>query len=239
MKKYRTLKFLFKPVLKRATRQVVQGRFLDPDQPEKGRFLRNDLDNLLIEIWQNVDVLLPVARLDQLPTFGNRLNVYLAVVTTAGYRAMLKKVEDPDYAATLIGDAGWKIYSWMILLASWPYRLTSRNPQKRIDRTIRALLIFPFSAPGRPGYEVQIRSTKKGLETHWTHCPPQTFVRELLTQDPDNGELDAFYKSWCLYDWPGADLIVDDGSRNHYARPKTMSRGASVCDMCWMGNTKG
>ena len=49
------------------------------------------------------------------------------------------------------------------------------------------------------------------------------------------GPHEAFYQSWCLYDWPAADLLagarVHDGT--HYRRPHTLSRGDAVCDMCW------
>ena len=71
--------------------------------------------------------------------------------------------------------------------------------------------------------------------THWTHCPPQSFVRRLVETHGDRGELEAFYLSWCLYDWPGADLLAGDAAHGHYTRPHTMSRGDDVCDMCWSG----
>jgi hypothetical protein len=101
--------------------------------------------------------------------------------------------------------------------------------------TLGALMRFPFSSPGRPGYEARVWSDGDGYHTHFTHCPPQSFVRRLVDEQGDHGELDAFYRSWCLYDWPGADLIAADGQRGHYARPHTLSRGDSVCDMCWSG----
>jgi len=101
-------------------------------------------------------------------------------------------------------------------------------------------MVFPFSAPGRPGYEAEVWREEGQLLTHWTWCPPQTFVRDLVDRRGDRGELDAFYRAWCLYDWPGADLIADDGEHGHYARRHTLSRGDAVCDMCWKaGCAKG
>ena len=73
------------------------------------------------------------------------------------------------------------------------------------------------------------------IHTHWTHCPPQAFVRELVQAVGDRGEVEAFRRSWCEYDWPGADLIAADGRSGHYERTHTLSEGDSVCDMCWRG----
>ena len=58
---------------------------------------------------------------------------------------------------------------------------------------------------------------------------------EIAAQEGDGEMLDAFYRSWCQYDWPGADVIAGDGARGHYRRTRTLSRGDPVCDMCWIG----
>ncbi len=60
-------------------------------------------------------------------------------------------------------------------------------------------------------------------------------IRRLIDIFGDRGELDAFYRSWCLFDWPGADIIADDGKHGHYTRQQTMSKRDSICDMCWQG----
>jgi len=111
--------------------------------------------------------------------------------------------------------------------------LTTRDPGKRLQRTIRLLLRFPFSNAGAPGYEVESWREGSNIHTHFTHCPPQSFVRNLVGELGDNGELDAFRESWCQYDWPGADIIAADDARGHYSRPHTLSDGDNVCDMCW------
>jgi len=149
-------KTLYRPLVKRSARQILQGRFLNLDDREKGRFLRGDVDEVLRATWRNVDELLPRAGLAQLPTLGNRHNVFLAVVTTAAYRALLEFGVERTYAADLINDVGWKLYSLGIQVASWPFAISTRDSGKRIERTIRMLMVFPFSAPGRPGYEVKI-----------------------------------------------------------------------------------
>ncbi len=226
-------KTLYRPLVKRYARQILQGRFLNLDDRQKGRFLRADVDKVLRITWRNVNELLPRAGLAELPTLGNRHNVFLAVVTTAAYRALLEFGVERNYAADLIGDVGWKLYGLGIQVVSWPFAISTRDSGKRIERTIRMLMVFPFSAPGRPGYEVKITHQPGQLLTHWTWCPPQVFVRDLIERDGDNGELEAFYRSWCQYDWPGADLMAGDGERGHYTRSCTLSKGDKVCDMCW------
>jgi len=227
---------IFKPWIRRSARHIIQGRLLDPANPEHGRWLRSDINRLLSAIWKRTETLTPSARLHLIPTLGNRINVYLAIITTASYQMLLKDGHSKTRSADLTADVGWKIYERAIGLISLPFRLTSKNPAHRIERTVRAMLIFPFSAPGRPGYEVKVRKNNGVLHTDWTWCPPQAFVRTLTEEQGDNGELDAFYASWCLYDWPGADVMAANGKRDHYARKKTLSRGDKVCDMCWKFN---
>lgn len=229
------LRALYRPLLRRAARQVLEGRLLDPARAERGRWLRADVEAYLEGVWQRVGELLPEAYLEGLPTFGNRHNVFLAVVTTAAYEVMRDRGVERAYAMTLVADVGWKVYAWMLRLAAWPARVALRDPQARMERTLRSLLRFPFSAPGCPGYEVEAWSEAGRFFTHWTHCPPQTFVRERARRSGDEGALEAFYRSWCLYDWAGADLLAGDGRHGHYERRHTLSRGDAVCDMCWWG----
>jgi len=228
-------KAFYKPLLRRAARQILQGRLLDVREPGRGRWLEPDVRLFLEGTWKQVDALLPMAELDALPTFGNRHNVFLAVVTTAAYQSLLDRGIAQDYARILFADIGWKIYSLMLRTVSLPFRLFVRDPGRRMERILRILMIFPFSAPGRPGYEVEVWTEGDDTYTHWTHCPPHTFVRNLVESNGDRGELQAFRESWCLYDWPGADIIAGDGETGHYSREHTLSREDSVCDMCWYG----
>ncbi len=227
------LRLIYQPLIRRAARQILQGRFVDPATPEKGRWLRHDVNVYVEAVWERVGGLLPKARLKELPSYGNRHNVFLAVITTAAYQILIDRGVERRYAMTLTGDVGWKIYSLMLTAVALPFRASTRDPDKRMSRILRALMIFPFSAPGAPGYEVRAWPEDGRFLTHWTHCPPQTFVRRLVEEGTDQGELDAFYQSWCLFDWPGADLLANDGERGHYTRSQTMSRGDAVCDMCW------
>jgi hypothetical protein len=197
------------------------------------RWLPSDVDRFLSKVAAVAEDLRPVANLDALPKAGNRLMVEMAIFTSAAYRVLLDEGVPADSARALVADVGWDYYARLLRLTSLPFRLTSRDPGRRLRRTIRLLLRFPFSAPGAPGYEVDVRTEGPDILTYFTHCPPQTFVRTLVATQGDRGDLEAFRQSWCKYDWPGADLIADDGQRGHYVRHQTLSAGDPRCDMCW------
>lgn len=55
----------------------------------------------------------------------------------------------------------------------------------------------------------------------------------IISRDP------ALRQSWCRYDSPGADIIAADGQRGHYRRPRTLSAGDPVFDMCWKARGSG
>lgn len=95
------------------------------------------------------------------------------------------------------------------------------------------VLRSPFSAPGAPGYAVQLRIEDGNILTHFTHGSPQNFVHTLIATRSDRGDLEAFQQSWGQYDFPGADLIAADGKCGHHAHRKTLSQGDSVYDRCW------
>lgn len=66
------LRFLLRRLVRRAARQIVAGRLVQRDRPERGRFLCSDVDAILDRAWQNLDAMLPQAELDRIPTLGNR-----------------------------------------------------------------------------------------------------------------------------------------------------------------------
>src|SRR5215212_6000577 len=140
----RLCKTVYKPLLRRSARQILKGRLLDLEEPKKGRWLESDVREYLKQTWARADSLVPIAALEELPNYGNRHNVFLAVVTTAAYQAMRERGVPPDYATQLVGDVCWKIYSWMMVSVSVPYRITTRDPGRRMEKILRALMIFPF-----------------------------------------------------------------------------------------------
>ena len=92
------------------------------------------------------------------------------------------------------------------------------------------------------GFSIQ-QSRQTGLRMHLLvgtrmflhHCPPFAFVRNYIEKHGDRGELEAFQRSWCRYDWGLTYAMVDGryGVRGHYERPHTLSAGDDVCDMRW------
>lgn len=228
------LKLIYRRPVRRASYEIFLGRMIERGRPEKGRFQRSDVDAILKETWRNVDALLPAAELEKLPTLGNRHNVFLAVLTIAGYHAYLSAGIEREYAIELFADVGWKLYSRGAMLPRFVARLMTRDPQKRLEMMLRLLMIFPFSAPGRPGYEVKAWAEGDHFCTYWTHCPPHAFVRKYVERNSDRGELEAFRKSWCGYDWAIARVMAGGRERvGYYDRPHTLSAGDDVCDMCW------
>jgi hypothetical protein len=177
----------------------------------------------------------PISRTLYELSFGNRLMVELAMYTIAGYRQLLGLGVDPTNAKEAMADIGWHVYRLLLGLASAPAKLIWRDPRRRLLATIRVLARFPFTPQEPHGYAVHIRQEDDRLFTHWTRCPPLEFVRAAVEHEQDPDLLDAFYESWCLYDWPGADVVAGDGKCGHYRRSQTLSCGDPVCDMCWIG----
>lgn len=229
----RALRLLLRWLVRRAAHQVFAGRLVQRDRPERGRFLRRDVDAVLARAWQHLDEMLPEAELARIPTLGNRQNVYLAALTIAAHRAFLEAGIERSYAVELFSDVGWKVYERLVSLPRWAARLLTRDPQRRLELILRALLVYPFSRPGRPGYECRAWSERDAFCTYWTHCPPYAFVRRWTEKHGDRGELEAFRKSWCWYDWAIARAMVGPEAETHYERPHTLSEGDDVCDMRW------
>jgi len=168
-------------------------------------------------------------------TAGSRLNVALAVLTVALHRALLRARVPPDHAIDLVADTGWGLYRLGARPIVFATRLRHRDPGRRMVTALRLLLRFPFSAPGRPGYEVEAHDRADGFTTTWTWCPPLAFVQDLIVEQGDQGELEVFRRSWCSYDWALNDVLT--GGRGAYRRPHTLSSGDDRCDMTWSVST--
>lgn len=224
-------------LMARSAQKTLLSRELKFENGAVGRWLKPDIERYRQAASRKA---CEIGRTDteRLPSFGSRIMVEMTVRTIAAYRALLDAGVERNCARQLVADIVWDIYSTMLGLYSWPFRLTTRDPSKRISRTIKALLWFPFQATGAPGYAVDHWDTDGNTYTHFTHCPPHSFVRALIASGDDQGDLDAFRESWCRYDWPGADILAADGLRGHYERRQTLSHGDGVCDMCWRGRAK-
>lgn len=220
---------------RRAACQALEGRLIERGNPERGRLLRHDVDQILDRAREELEQLLSEAHLERLPSRGNRHNTLLALFTVAAYHAIVRRGIEQNYAAELVADAGWKLYAKMVVVPRFIARLRHRDPQRQINWVLRMFMVYPFSSPGRPGYEVEAWGEVDRYCTFWTHCPPHQAVRDYVERHGDHGELQAFRMSWCAYDWALTYALLDGGfqEKGHYERPHTMSAGDDVCDMCW------
>lgn len=227
------VRWLLTARLRAAMRKVIATRELRLADGRRARWLAGDFARFHGEFHDACATLRPVAQLEELPSMGNRLMVDFAVMTVAAYRALLRCGVERAEAQRAVADIVWDVYAMLLRWTSLPFRLAFRDPGKRLRNTIRLLLRFPFDLSQPPGYAAEVWIDGGDIHTHFTHCPPQSFVRRVTGKLGDEGDLDAFRRSWCLYDWPGADLIAADGERGHYVRMQTLSHGDPVCDMCW------
>lgn len=218
---------LLKWQLNRAAHQVMEGRYIDRRRPQKRRFTRQQVNRFLDQTWRNVDNLLPEARLDQLESLGNRQNVFMAVASLAGYRALLAEGIEPEYATELFSDIGWKIYASFLPPLRFLAHLRYRQPQKQVSFILRAFMRYPFN---QPGYQGKASQEADHFRTDWTRCAPFEYVKAHGRE----GELGFFFKTWCMYDWALAQIMTDGG---RYEREHTLSDGDDVCDMRWYAGT--
>ncbi|MCL4468455.1 MAG: L-2-amino-thiazoline-4-carboxylic acid hydrolase [Deltaproteobacteria bacterium] len=214
--------------------QIIEGRYIDRDNPSVGRFSREQVNGLLFGLWSGVDDLLKKTDLKKYTKIGNRQNVYFAIITLAGYRAFLDSGIKKEYATELISDAGWKIFASMIVVPRFLARLFAKNRQKQMNLILRFLLFYPFSSPAlasAPGYHSKTWSKDGKFYTYWYECPPHNFFKENAGKE----EIDYFYKTWCTFDFSLAKEMVPNG---RYERPHCLSLGDNVCDMCWYAKSK-
>ncbi len=230
-----TVRGVLRRVVFGAAGRVIPDRTLHTADGRQVRWLGQEIEQYTAGIESVVGEMRKTAtHLPDLGT-GNRIMAELALYTVAGFRQLRHHGLAEECAREVTADLGWHVYRRMLGLYSFPVRLLTRDPARRLDWTVRLLMRFPFN-PGEPhGYAVKTWRENGNVHTHFTRCPPQSVARAVAESENDPAILGAFYQSWCLYDWPGADVIAGDGKRGHYARPSTLSLGDPVCDMCWIG----
>ena len=229
------MRWLLRRSVSKTARRILINRTLTDVEGHQFRWLDTEIDHLISQVEADVAALRDMADLDGLSSFGNQVMVEMAIYTAAADRTLRNAGLDPELVTEVVADLGWDIYRRLLRANSAPVRWVTKDPGRRLRWTIRLLLRFPFSAPGAPGYEVTAAQEGDTYLTYFKHCPPQSFARRLSCESDDPRVLETFRRSWCTYDWPGADLIADDGTRGHYGRSQTLSHGDPVCDMCWAG----
>lgn len=221
-------------IVVRTARRGLAMRGLRDTEGHEVRWLAPEIEAFVVAMTEEAVRLRPHALQAELPTFGSQLMVEMAIWTMAADRSLRACAIVPETARQVVADLGWDIYRRMLALSALPARLLTRDSGRRLRWTIRALLVFPFAPSGAPGYAVRVSRDGDDLLTHFTHCPPQSFVRRMAWAEDDADSLETFRQSWCRYDWPGADVVAGDGERGHYRRRRTLSHGDPVCDMCWI-----
>lgn len=228
-------KTIYRRPLRRALRQTLTGRRKDPGRPEKGRFLAGEADEVFDATWRDLREIVAEGDLSRYPTAGSRHNVFLAMVTVAGYHALLERGIARDHAFDLLADVGWKLYALGATQLKRVAKVRTRDPQRRMNLVLRMLIRFPFNSSSPPGYVVEAGEEPEAFFTTWTSCAPLNWVRLYGERHGDGGELEALRRSWCSYDWALAHLLVDggDGRAGSYERPDTLSSGDASCPMRW------
>ena len=220
-----------RPLLKRSLRGHLKDRMIDPSDESRGRFLRKGADRVTDRFIKEADAQWTTASIERLPTLGSQVNVALTVMTMSLYRALLHEGVPRENAMNLTSDIVWHFYALGGRTVHGLAGLRTRDRHERMVASLRMLLRFPFSAPGRPAYEVETDDRDGEFVTTWTWCPPHAYVRDLIDSQGDHGELAAFRRSWCAFDWAFNDLLA--GGPGGYRRPHTMSDSDPCCDMTW------
>jgi hypothetical protein len=222
------IKLILLWVFRRGAYQILQGRVINKDVPQKGRFSQAQVNDLLADIRRNFDDMLPEANLRQFPTMGNRQNLLLAVATRAAYISFVEAGIERSYATELIGDIAWRIYATWVPPLRFLARLITRDPQKQMNIILRIFLFYPFS---EPGYQRSVWVEVDAFCTDWHRCVPHEYFEEHGTPE----EMVFFNQTWCSFDWAIAQELVPGG---WYERSHTLSAGDKICDMKWHGRSK-
>lgn len=210
------VRFLYRPLAKRAARHVLVGRDRSRQSTEQGRFTRRDVDDVLKKAW--IDYSARSKKLSPEPTFGSKMNVRLACFTMSFFDALLAAGTERDYAINLIADTAWRVYRLWSMAALGFARLT---PGRRtslafaVNRHQGLSLSFPFNAPG---YVIEPVSAPSGTAFDVVRCPIADYFRS-------EGAIDLCTASWCNLDYALAELTGEK-----LVRTKTLVQGDGRCD---------
>jgi hypothetical protein len=198
----------------------VVGRNRAPQSPDRGRFTRANVDDILTSAW--VHYAERVGTLPPEPTVGSRMNVRLACFTMSFFDALLASGVERGYAIELVADAVWKVYRLWSIIALGLTRLT---PGKTTSLAFAATshgdhqsgisLSFPFNAPG---YLIESVAADTGTSFDVVRCPVADYFR-------GQGAIDLCSASWCNLDYALAEL-----TNEKLVRTKTLVRGDGRCD---------
>ena len=219
------LKIFLRWLFRWAGNRAFVGRYVDRQDPRKGRFTAADQNRVLESMLQHLETLLPKANIERFETLGSRMNVTLGVASLAMYKALLDEGVERNYAIELFTDVAWKVYEKFLVMPRLLARLVTHKPQERMNFMLHAFLRFPFN---QPGYQWKVKPLDEdhqgeGLRIDFYRCPVRDYLREM-------GEESFVLNSWCTLDFALAQAMVKGG---RYERPHTLSAGDPLCDMTW------
>ena len=211
---------IYRPLTVHAARRVLVGRVRSRLAPERGRFVRADVDGLLKRAW--ADYLRRTADLPPQPTAGSRMNLRLACFTLSFFDALTASGAERDHAIDIVADAAWSIYRLWARIALGLARLTFRKTTALGFAVVgdggrqgQVSLRFPFNAPG---YLVETVPAAGGTAFDVVRCPVAAYFRE-------QGAADLCVASWCNLDYALAQL-----THEKLVRTKTLAEGQGRCD---------
>jgi ubiquinone biosynthesis protein len=143
------------------------------------------------------------------------MNVLLACLTLAFFRALVAAGIERDYAIELVSDAAWKVYEKWGALARLIARGLARDALARLRWCVNLFLRFPFNGPG---YIYERPPTPDAVDVTIRRCPVAEYLRA-------KGAPDLCVGSWCNLDYGLAEMW---GGR--LQRTGTLAGGQDHCD---------
>lgn len=186
--------YVMAPVVKWAAYQSMVGRNRCAQRPQGGRFTRADVDRVLAAAWRSFEALAP--DLPNERTVGNRMNMILACMTLAVWRALIADGIEHEYAIELIADGAWQVYEKWGFVPWLAARLWGSNPIERLRIPVNLFLRFPFNAPG---YRLKHLPALDGIAFNMQRCPVADYLRA-------QGAAELCIGSWCNLDYALAEM---------------------------------
>lgn len=214
------VRLIYRPLAARAARHVLVGRLRSRRAPERGRFVRADVDDLLKRAW--ADYRRRAAGLPPQPTAGSRMNLRLACFTLSFFDALSASGAEREHAIELVADAAWRVYRLWARVALGLARLTFRKTTAlgfavvgHGDGRGQVSLRFPFNAPG---YLIETVPADQGTAFDVVRCPVAAYFR-------GQSAADLCVAAWCNLDYALAQL-----THEKLVRTKTLAEGQGRCD---------
>jgi len=157
-----------------------------------------------------------MATLPAEPTLGARTMARLAAATVGSFRALRDAGLDEDLAVEKTAAINWKLYRRQAAPPWLLAGLSTRDPLKRVRRTMGLLMLFPYSFSGYDMRWAETDSQTVGFDVH--RCPAAEYFQ-------GQGLARLGKTAFCDLDYPLAQewgLLL--------SRPQTLMAGDAFCD---------